>query len=160
MALFNFKQWFRDEITPYLAVIKTQIASVSGSNHGFFTLVSAFPVSAGVNDFLILTQDDGSSKSGFYSYNGSAWVFAMDIATFQEAVDGIIASSVDWSTGTATNKVPTVLQVKTDMALVGGNSSQKFLASAPEENSDEVARANDFNFSISQVEAQADYDNA
>lgn len=164
MALLNLKQWLRDNIKPYLKEIKVQIASlgasVTGSYKGAFTTKASMPVAAS-GDWCILTADDGANESGIYVRNAgtSSWDYIMDISTFQEITNEIIASQVEFDAGVS-SKAPTVAQVKTELdqkAQISGDAGVNFSAADANELTQEVVTANQFNFTISNSEAAADY---
>jgi|GEM_PF-6819015 len=158
MAIFDFKAQFRALLAPYLKEIKARIGAVEGTLVASEATVAAFPTTDVDNgDWAILTSDDGTNESGIYSWNGTAWGFAADISSFTEIVSEIFGSAADVTTGTATDKAMSIVQLFAAFAKIGGDAAQKFLAAAPEENSSEVTRSADFAVDITDGEAQADY---
>ena len=160
MGEFNMKEWFRGGMKPYLKYIKQKMSEIAGTFEGYYTNVAAFPVEAQAGDYVILTEDDGSNESGFYAYDGANWGYFMDITSFEEAVNGLVASQAEFDSANNTEKVPTVAQVHTHFAKKNGDGTQKFSVAAPEEGSDQAVRASDFDFTISDAEAQEDWEAA
>jgi hypothetical protein len=157
MADLDLKAWFRSEIAPYLTTIKANITSLSGEYMGSFTTVAAFPAVAKNRDWVILSTDDASNESGIYAYDGTNWGFAQDLVNFSEIVSELIATNTEADAGTSTTKTMNVAQVHSRFAKKLGDSANKFSANTPEEATNEVVRAADFNFTITTADAQADY---
>lgn len=160
MAILNLKQWLRDNIKPYLAQIKASMGSISGEFRGTSSTVSGFPTTAKLNDWVILSSDDGGNESGIYAYNGTTWGFAMDLVLFNEIIEAVQASEAEADDVNEDEKFMLVSQIYARFAKINGDSTEKFSASAPEEQTNEVVRANDFDFTINATEAQSDWDNA
>ena len=151
----DLKQWLRDNIKVYLKEIKAQIASVSGTLVGSYATVAAAPTTGiDTGDWFILTSDDGTNESGIYSWNGTAWGFAADTTSFTEIVTELFVANTDT---TSTDKTYNAATLVATFAKIAGDNTQKFSAAAPDAQTDEVVRANDFDFLITDAEAQADY---
>ena len=180
MAAFAGKQWFRDNITPYLTIIKAELAALgnvtgqySGKGAAFATLpttsIEGDPLESG--DWSILTSDDIGSGSasapqypaGVYVYNSGlpAWELVQENSDIADVLLSIIATPAEVDTGAATDKVASVNQLALKYAKLTGNSSNLFSAASGNIGTQEVIVANQFPATaITGVEAQSDYDGA
>ena len=137
--LFDAKTWFRASILPYLTLIKTLIAtltgrieslesdvgtlkSITGAYKGAFGTYAQFPTGSGVRngDWAILTVDDpGASsdplnmplyESGIYVREAGIWNFVLDLTAFGEIRQEIFANQEDYDNGYSQVKTFTVAQ--------------------------------------------------
>jgi len=111
--MLDFKAKFRELIKVYLAVIKAKITEevgkVSGQFIGSFATVADFPASGDhqTNDWLILSDDDGTNFKGHYTNNGTTWEFTSGLTQ----VSDVIATSDELAAGTVVDKAPSVKQL-------------------------------------------------
>ena len=168
MADFDGKQFIRDNMVEYLTIIKAELASVgsiTGHYAGSAATFAALPTTTvdgtdvANGDWAILTDDDVANESGIYLTDGTAWTFSVDLTNFSEVVAELVATDAEAVAGTATDKVPTVKQVKDNYSLLAGDAAQTHLVKAGAIDTDEAVNANQFSSTaITSVEAQADWD--
>ena len=178
MASLNGKSWFRNNIEPYLTIIKAELASlasVTGQYSGKAATFAALPTTdlqgsaVQVGDWVILTADDiGTGTTGapqypggIYNWNGTAYELVQENNDIGDILNSIIATPGEVDSGTAVDKVASVNQLALKYAKLNGASTELFLASAGNTDTNEVLNANQFpSTSITLVEASSDYDSA
>ena len=174
MPTFSGDQWFRDNINPYLTIIKTQLATlgnVTGQYSGKGATFAALPslnlegVALSDGDWVVLTSDDVGTgtiadpqyPAGTYLKEAAGFALLAENADIANMLVAIIATDPEVVAGTATDKVPTVDQVKRYYAKLGGIDTQVFLVGAAAALSNEALNANQFVTAITATEAQADW---
>jgi hypothetical protein len=152
-----------------IATLATSVGSITGGYKGAFATKALMDaVTAKAGDWAILSVDDGSNESGIYVRGATNFSFVLDIAAFSEIKTEILASNSEFETGTSTEKTATVKQIKDalatitsqldDYALKGGDSANKFLVADASVNTKEAVNASQFDFTITDAEAQTAWD--
>lgn len=161
MAAFAGKQWFRDNISPYLSIIKCEleaIGSITGQYVGkgatFVTLPDIAVETTTSGDWSILTVDDIGTgdvdtpqyPAGIYYVNaaGTDWELVQENQDIADVLRAIIATPAEVTTGTATDKVASVAELNAQYAKLNGLDTELFNATSGELNSTNVLTANQF----------------
>lgn len=117
---------------------------------------------AKVGDWAILRKDDGANESGIYLKKSTGWIFVQDITNFDEIVESIIATDVEFEEGTKEGKAASVKQIKAFKDAVAsdfdrlGNDLDTFYADV----TNNYASKESLLFEITDEEALDDFTNA
>jgi hypothetical protein len=174
MAILVGKTWFRNNIAPYVTIIKDEIATLSSvtgqhvTGSGTFTSLPTTDNEGGVlgdGDITTLTADDIGTGSvttpqypaGLYIRAGTVWGLLFAIPDIADILLNIVASPAEVDTGSSVSKVASVAQLALKYAKVDGSANQVFEASAGNIGTDEVLNANQFVGVVTAAEAEADW---
>jgi hypothetical protein len=166
MAAFDSTVWFRENMAEYLTVIKAELAAVgevTGQLLGTEATFADLPVvdtkgdAANAGDYAILTADDGANESGIYVYDGAAFSFAMDLTSFDEVINGLIATPIEVDEGSAPDKFASVAILATKYAKINGDVANSFAVAPADIATDNAINANQMAGSVTAVEATADW---
>jgi len=117
-------------------------------------------------DWVILTADDvgtGTTSApqypgGIYTYNGAAYELVQENNDIGDILNSIIATAGEVDAGTAVDKVASVNQLALKYAKLNGVSTELFLVSAGNTDTNEAVNANQFpSTPITSTEANADW---
>jgi len=178
MAAFAGKSWFRNNIQPYLCIIKSEIASlasVTGQYAGKGDTYSGLPTLDGdgteleAGDWCILTtadvgtgtETDPQYPAGIYVRNATNenWELVQENSNIGEILESIIATAAEVDAGTATDKVASVQQLAAKYAKLNGVDTELFSVAAGNVDTNEALNANQFNSTpITAEEAASDWD--
>jgi hypothetical protein len=175
MPILEGKTWFRDNVEPYMTIVKGKLDTLSSVTGQHITGAATFATLPGMDneggavgdgDITTLTVDDigtGSATTpqypaGLYIRAGTVWGLLFAIPDIADILLNIVATPAEVDTGTDTSKVASVAQLTLKYAKVGGLNTQLFEASAGNIGTDEVLNANQFVTFVTPVEAQADWD--
>jgi hypothetical protein len=180
MAAFVGKSWFRNNIQPYLSIIKAELATlanVTGQYAGKGATFAALPTTDAeggallAGDWSILTADDVGTgtveapqyPAGIYVRDaaGTAWELVQENQDLADVLNSIIATPAEVDTGTAVDKVASVNQLALKYAKLNGVDTELFSVSAGNVDTNEALNANQFSSTpITAAEAQTDWDAA
>ena len=157
---------FRSLITPYLSVIKERFKEISGQFIGSADTYAGLPTTdidgstIDIGDVVSLTQEDGSYKSGIYRWDGTQYVLFQEFDNLSDITNSMKATLAEVQAGVVDDKFITPAKGSQVYAKILGDSANKFSAAMAEEATDEVVTANAFTGTITNAEAQSDYDGA
>jgi len=177
MAAFVGKSWFRNNIQPYLAIIKGELSTLSNVTGQYagkgatFATLPTLDAEGGVlkpGDWAILTADEvGTGSVGAPQYPaglyvrdaaGTAWELVQENQDLADILNSIIATPAEVDTGTAVDKVASVNQLALKYAKLNGVDTELFSVSAGNVDTNEAVNANQFSSTpITGAEATADW---
>ena len=166
MALLTDKARFRVLVTPYLKLLKTKFSEISGQFIGSADTYAGLPTTdidgsaIDVGDVASLTQADGGYASGIYRWDGAQFVLFQEFDNLSDLTNSMKATLAEVQAGVVDDKFITPAKGSQVYAKILGDSANKFSAAMAEEATDEVVTANAFVGTITDAEAQADYDGA
>lgn len=177
MAVFVGKQWLRDNLVPYLKIIKTELntlGNVTGQYAGVGATQATLPTVDAegapllAGDWSVQSADEvgtGTAEApqfpaGVYVRNAAnGWDLVQENTDLGDILLAIMATDAEVTAGTATDKVASVLQLKTFYSLINGSATEEHLVKPGEIDSDEATNANQFSSTdVTDVEGQSDWD--